>query len=167
MTKASNALGIEEAKIITLSVAHLHPETIAAIEGRHGDIPEGPSIAVREQSFLVNSMLNTDDALAHDLQAGRHPAMNERFPDLVLICALARGLKAEWINLDNDGVQYCDILPTYVDYELTLPSGEGWRDALSTIGKTLGGEDIVVAERAILEAIEAGQTPCREESPHP
>lgn len=106
-------LGIETATILTLSRAHLHPATIAAILDEKGDISEGPSIGVREEGFLVPTGLGDPDALDMDVTGGMFPSLNDRFPDLTIIRAIARGQGAEWVNIDDEGVVCCDILPVY------------------------------------------------------
>lgn len=167
MSNPSNHLNIEQGKIITISVLHLHPDTIAALEAHRGDLPEGPSVAVRDEGYLVNSHYGTDDVLKQDLQAGLHPSLNDRHPDLVMIRALARGLGAEWVNVDIDGVECCDILPIYRDRAIELPTGEGWRDALSEIETNSNGNAAVVASPEVLEIIEAGQTPMLDQAMEP
>lgn len=157
----SNRLGIEQARIITISTAHLSLHTRRYITYKSGNIDSGPSIALRDEGMLVNSYLGTPDALKMAINgAGDSTPLFERAPDLVLIQALARGLRAEWINFDVDGVECSDILPSYDDDgEITLPTGEGWRDALSEIGANYWDELMVVPSREVLEIIEAGQTP--------
>lgn len=151
---------IETAKIITISTEHLHPDTINFLDDNQGDMAEGPSIAVRNEGFLVNSHLATEDALTQDCEPEFLPPLYDRFPDLVLIRALARGLEAQWINIDADGVVYSDILPSYDDRGgVTLPTAEGWSEALSTVTKTARGVEMVMPSREVLEMIEAGQTP--------
>ena len=164
-----NALGIEQSGILTISTAHLSRETLAGITVARGDLSEGPSIAVREEGFLVNSYLGSDDALEQAFRPGVFKPMAERFPDLVLIQALARGLKAEWINIDRDGVEYSDILPSYDDDGVaSQPTADGWRDALGEIGTNFWGGPAVVPSREVLEIIEAGQTPrLYDDSPDP
>jgi hypothetical protein len=151
---------IESAKIITVSTAHLHPETISMIEKERGDLPEGPSIALREEGFLVNSHLGVDDALKQDLSPGLYLPLYERAPDLVLLRALARGLKAEWINIDYDGVEYADILPRYgSDGYIEMPYDPNWQAALERKMAFPSGAEIVQPVPAVLSMIEAGQTP--------
>lgn len=165
---SGNALNIEQARIITISTAHLSAGTMDGIELFAGELPEGPSIAIREAGFLVNSHLGDEGALAQDCAAGRHPALLERYPDLVLIRALARGLGAEWINLDRDGIEYSDLLPTYDDEGVaSTPTADGWRDALSGVGTNFLGKAMVIPDRATLEIIEAGQTPGLDDAPAP
>lgn len=106
-------LGIETATILTLSRAHLHPTTISAILNEKGDISEGPSIGVREEGFLVPTGLGDPTALDLDVTGGLFPSLNDRFPDLTIIRAIARGQGAEWVNFDDDGVVCSDILPVY------------------------------------------------------
>lgn len=160
----TNSLGIEEAKILTISTAHLHPDTIDALDamshtGPLRSCPAANSIAVRDEGFMVNSHRGIPDALDLDLDS----PLND-FPDLVLIRALARGLKAEWINIDQDGVEYINILPTYGSEGVTrgvlqTPSDDGWSEALAQTGLNHRDNLIVVPSRATLEQIEAGQTP--------
>lgn len=156
-----NALGIEEAKVITLSAAHLSPATREHIDQRHGDILNGPSIAVRGYGYLVNSQLGAEDALEVAFQPmGSEPSLAERLPDLVLVQALARGLRAARINFDSDGGEHNEQLPLYhCDGSVDLPTADGWRDTLSTIAENLWGEPVVVADREVLSILEAGQTP--------
>ncbi|MEP3666551.1 MAG: hypothetical protein ABJN42_07435 [Roseibium sp.] len=163
---SQNKLGIENASIITISTAHLHLATREAIEREKGDLSEGPSVAVREEGFLVNSHLGCEDALEQDFSEGLYPALIDRMPDLVLIRALARGLNAAWINIDNDGDTYDDILPVYNDFGgiASTPTADGWREALSDEGMNIYGEMIMVS-REVLEIIEAGQTPTTYSSP--
>lgn len=152
---------VETAKIITISIEHIHPDTINFLDTSGGDLVEGPSIAVRNEGYLMNSHRGVDTALEHDfLGTDDHPALIETFPDLVLIRSLARGLGAEWINIDVDGVIYADILPVYNDDgEITPPTGEGWKDALSQTGLSANGVEMITPSREVLEMIEAGQTP--------
>lgn len=151
---------IETAKIISLSIAHLHPETINMIEKEKGDLPEGPSIAIREEGFLVNSHLGMEGALKQDLESGLYLPLYERAPDLVLLRALARGLKAEWINLDCDGVECADILPIYGDGGLIyMPTNHEWSDALAKTSQFPTGSEIIQPDPGVLSMIEAGQTP--------
>lgn len=163
----TNRLGIEQAKIITISTAHLHPDTMDVLEACHGNLSEGPSVALRGEGFLLNSHLGVEDALDHDLRAGREASLAKRHPDLVLIRALARGQGAEWINIDRDGINYMDILPSYDGSEIIVPTGDGWKDALSTLGGNWIGSSIIVVDRATLEIIEAGQTPGMSDDPQP
>jgi len=159
MTK-QNEFGIEQATILTISTAHLSRDTIERIEAEKGDMSEGPSIAIREEGFLVNSYRGDDAPLDRAFTAGLFKPLAERHPDLVLIQALARGLGAEWINIDRDGVEYSDILPTYDDNGIvSVPSADGWRDALNRVGVNYWGAPVVLPERGTLEIIEAGQTP--------
>lgn len=157
---------IETAKIITLSTAHLHPASRAAIEAARGDIPEGPSIAIREEGFLVNSHLGMPNALEYDYTEGNMAWMAIRFPDLTTVRALARGLRAEWINFDVDGVEYSDILPTYDDNgNAELPSDPHWRELFEA---SRCGTAALGLSRQLLEQLEAGQTPrAHESSPEP
>jgi hypothetical protein len=153
-------LGIERGAIITISTSHLHPATRELLDEIKGDLPEGPSVAVRDEGFLVNSHLGSSDVLEQDFTEGQFPTLYERMPDLVMIRALARGLGAEWINIDQDGVEYADILPVYDDYgQVNLPGRDGWKDAFSTMGETYEGATMVMPTRAVLEVLEAGQTP--------
>lgn len=157
----NNRLGIEQARIITISTAHLSPFTCDYISKCSGYVDSGPSIAIRDEGLLIDSCLGTPDALesAVSSQSGVRSLL-ERAPDLVLIQALARGLHAEWINIDMDGVVCSDILPSYDDDgEITLPTGNGWRDALSAVGTNCWGTPMVVPTREVLEIIEAGRTP--------
>lgn len=156
-----NALGIEQARIITISTAHLSPFSREYISDRNGNIDNGPSIAVRDEGFLANSYLNGNNELerAFTPVAGVKPLI-ERVPDLVLVQALARGLGAEWISFDADAVEYTDILPSYDDDgEITIPTGDGWREALGTVGTNYWDSPVVMPTREVLEIIEAGQTP--------
>ncbi|WP_411839848.1 hypothetical protein [Paracoccus sp. ME4] len=157
----TNDLGIEEARIITISTAHLSPFTRDYINEMSGNLHNGPSIAIRDDGFLVNSYHGSPNALDQHMTATGHRAsLYDRAPDLVLIMALARGVGAEWINMDVDGVEYSDILPTYDDDEtVSIPTGSGWSDALNRIGTNNSGQSMVVPTREILEIIEAGQTP--------
>ncbi|MFG6082150.1 hypothetical protein ACEUZ9_002793 [Paracoccus litorisediminis] len=54
---------IENARIITISTVHLSPSTIEQIETHKGDIPEGPSIALRDEGFFINSYRGNDNTL--------------------------------------------------------------------------------------------------------
>lgn len=156
----SNGPGIEIAHVMTVSIEHLHPETVSFLDGVKGDLKEGPSIAVRREGFLVNSHAGMENALEQEFANGFEPSLYDRFPDLVLIRTLARGLGAEWINIDVDGVIYADVLPVYGDDgEVARPSAEGWNEALGTVGKTVRGVDMIIPSREMLEMIEAGQTP--------
>lgn len=140
--------------ILTISTAHLHPATRELIERDKGDISEGPSIAVREEGYLVNTQLGSD-ALVLSHMDGMFPALITRFPDLVLIQALGRGLGATWVNIDIDGPKMNDVLPSYSDDGfVTFPENPAWSEAMS-----IGAGGIVVTKRDSLEAIEAGQTP--------
>jgi hypothetical protein len=164
----TNPFGIEEARIITISTAHLHPDTVEALDMKdHGGplrrCDTAQSIAVREEGFLVNSHRGVPDALSQDLDG----AMND-FPDLVLIRSLARGLKVDWINIDADGVEYTDVLPTYghdgvARDVVQTPSEPGWAEALGQTGLNHRDNLIVTPSREALETIEAGQTPSLEE----
>lgn len=92
---------IETAKIITISTEHLHPDTINFLDDTQGDMAEGPSIAVRNEGFLVNSHLSTEDALNRDCEPEFLPPLYDRFPDLVLIRPVRPGrsftpCKAPW-----------------------------------------------------------------------
>lgn len=150
----------EEAKILTMSISHLHPETVAAIDACRGDLPNGPSIAVRHEGFLVNTHLGSENSLERDFTATDVPSLAERFPDLSLIRALGRGLRAAWINLDQDGPGLSDILPIYEeDGSWYPPNDPHWKAALSTTREAQGGTMIVAPSRELLEIIEAGQTP--------
>ena len=153
---------IETAKIITLSTGHLHPGTIRSITAQKGEIDEGPSIALRDEGLLVNSELGDDGVLTRDLQSGLFPSLNIRFPDLVTVRAIARGLGAEWVNFDADGVEYCDILPLYNENGFSeLPSDPDWKSAFeaSNAAYVLTAASALSLSREILEQIEAGQTP--------
>lgn len=151
---------IEVGKIITISRSHLHPETIAMIEAEKGDLSEGPSIALREEGFLLNSDHGVDDALSFDLSAGLFASLHDRAPDVVLIRALARGLKAEWINIDTDGSVYNDILPMYGrGGHIDPPQDPQWKAALSDQGTLISGAEVVKPTAGVLSMIEAGQTP--------
>lgn len=157
---------IEAAKIITLSTAHLHPSSRAAIEAARGDLPEGPSIAIREEGYLVNSHLGVDTALEEDFKEGNMAWMAIRFPDLTTVRALARGLRAEWINFDVDGVEYNDVLPVYDDEgNVELPSDPHWRALFET---SRCGTAALGLTRTLLEQLEAGQMPrLADEGPEP
>lgn len=160
----TNPFGIEEARIITISTAHLHPDTVDALDQKeHGgplrSCPAAQSVAVRDEGFLVNSHRGVPDALEQDLAGPL-----ESFPDLVLIRAMARGLKADWINIDVDGVEYTDVLPSYghdgvARNVVQTPSEPGWADALGETGLNHRDNLIVRPSRDTLEKIEAGQTP--------
>ena len=151
---------IEAGSIITISTEHLSIATMEILIRNKGDIPEGPSAAVREEGCLVNSHLDSPDALELDFNPGRLGPLALRMPDLVLIRALARGLKAEWINFDRDGVEYADILPIYSETGVeTTPTKDGWAEALSTRSYNAYGLEAIVPTREVLEMIEAGQTP--------
>lgn len=153
------SLNIETAKIITISLQHLHPDTIDMLDRFKGDLSEGPSIAVRDEGFLVNSHFGVDDALEQDLKTGLLPSLYHRHPDLVLIRALARGLKSEWINFDVDGVVYKDLLPVYDGSEPSLPTNPIWAGAMLQRQQRPNQVDVVVPSVETLEMIEAGQTP--------
>lgn len=158
---STNIPNIETARIITISISHLHPDTIDFIDTNAGDVTEGPSIAVRDSGLFLNSYLGVENALDLDFGSIILPSLQDRFPDLVLIRAFARGLGAEWINLDVDGVDYQEVLPIY-NYRggmMTFPTNEGWKDALCTLGKTSIGVEMVIPLRETLEVIESGQTP--------
>lgn len=160
----TNPFGIEEARIITVSTAHLHPDTVEALDRKeHGgplrNCAAAQSIAVRDEGFLVNTHRGVPDALSEDLDG----AMGD-FPDLVLIRSLARGLKADWVNVDADGVEYTDVLPTYghdgvARGVVQTPSEPGWAEALGQTGLNHRDNLIVTPTRETLEKIEAGQTP--------
>lgn len=161
----TNRLGIEQATLLTISIAHLSPGTISEIERCEGDIPEGPSIAIRRHAFMMNSDHSQEDALEDDVTSGTYASLLQRHPDLVLVRALARGMNAEWICLDTDGVIYGDVLPVY-DERITPPTGDGWSESLSTIQTSYWGDDVIIPSIEILRMIEAGQTP-RLEAPAP
>lgn len=163
----TNLLNVEEAKILTISTAHLHPETIRSLELCEGEMANGPSIAIRAEGFLVNSHLGMPDALERDIAGHPGDSLLELHPDLVLVRTLARGLGATWLNIDCDGIEYTDILPTYDGDEVTIPTGDGWSSALSTIAEASSGHEMVVPDVRILEVIEAGQTPGLPETPEP
>lgn len=164
----SKGQGIEIARVMTVSIEHLHPETVSFLDGVKGDLKEGPSIAVRREGFLVNSHAGMESALEQEFENGFEPSLYDRFPDLVLIRTLARSLGAEWINIDVDGVIYADVLPVYGDDgEVTRPSADGWNEALSTLGKTARGVEMIIPSRQVLEMIEAGQTPRVTPTPAP
>jgi hypothetical protein len=146
--------GIERAKIITLNIAHLHPETISILDQKKGDLEEGPSIAIRDEGFLVNSHLGMPDALEQDFQPGMFASLNHRFPDLVLIRALARSLGAEWINLDCDGIEYADVLPIYQSGDMQLPSEPFWTHEGTQLRVTGSGTPILEFHKDVLEALE-------------
>ena len=147
-------LGLEEAKILTLSTAHLHPGTISMIEQSRGDLSEGPSIAIRDEGYLVNSHLGVPDATDLDTRPGLFPSLNDRFPDLALIRALARGQVAEWINFDQDGVEYADLLPIYDGtQEVELPRHPFWSGAMMRKIMTTSGVDIIQASPETLDMI--------------
>lgn len=165
MLDKADTLGVENASIITLSTAHLHPKTIAALEACRGDVSSGPSVAVRPEGFLVNSHLGSEDALGSDLDGLGGASLHDRFPDLVLLRAFARGLGAAWLNIDADGTRYCDLLPSYHDGSIFVPTDEHWAEALSCISASADGHLIVVPARSTLEIIEAGQTPGRDTAP--
>lgn len=151
---------IETGKIITVSMSHLHPDTIAMIEKERGDLSEGPSIALREEGFLLNSDHGAGDALSIDLAPGLFASLHDRAPDIVLIRALARGLRVEWINVDTDGDAYNDFLPVYGrGGYIDPPRDPQWRAALSDHGTLISGAEVVKPTASVLSMIEAGQTP--------
>lgn len=153
-------LTVETAGIITISISHLSRQTIDAIDRCRGNIPNGPSVAVRNEGFLINSHRGSPDVLDDAVQpiAGVQGLM-ARHPDLVLIQAFARGLDVEWINLDSDGVAYNDVLPVYdEDGTMRPPTAEGWRDTLSR-SITINDCQVVAPDMEFLRMIEAGQTP--------
>lgn len=153
-------LGIERAAILTISTAHLHPATRQYLEDIKGDVPEGPSIALREEGYLVNSHRGLDNPLSLDCMTGLFEPMISRMPDIVLIQALARGLQAEWINIDTDGPVCDGILPSYDDNGfVTLPTADGWKDSLSRMAEATDGHMMVMPAEEVLATIEAGQTP--------
>lgn len=150
----------EISKIITLSVAHLHPDTIAEIDDCGGDLPEGPSLALRAEGFLCNTYLGIEDALDMDFTTGRHLSLMNRFPDLVLLRAVGRGLGASWINFDQDGPILKDCLPSYQENgTMILPEDPAWNAALSATRRAPSGTWVASPSREILEMIEAGQMP--------
>lgn len=156
----TNRLGIEQATIITLSTAHLSPTTLQNIEDHAGQLSEGPSIAIREQGFLMNSWLNIEHALERETSPAQYKALSERYPDLVLLRAFARGLRATWVCVDRGADPYPEYLPVYDDDgSVTPPTGDGWAQALSNVGTAYWGNDAVIPSLETLRAIEAGQTP--------
>lgn len=159
-------LDIETAKILTISTAHLSPVTRDMIEACRGNVEGGPSVAIRDCGYLINSHLNTPDALQEDCEQGNRASLLERHPDLVLIRALARGQGAEWINVDQAGLEYDDILPSYDDNgTVTAPTGEGWCDALEVLP---GDEHLFVwPSYEVLKTIEQGGVPGLEAAPSP
>ena len=152
----SNALNIEQQAIITISTAHLAPETIKLLEESRGDVVNGPSVAVREHGFFMNSGLDVEHVLDHEFE-GPLPLMN-RHPDLVLVQAFARGLNAAWVCIDADGGVASDFLPVYDGESVTLPENQDWRGAFE-VGENTWGHDMAIPHRWALEMIEAGQTP--------
>lgn len=155
---------METARIITLSTAHLHQDTIDAIEACRGDLSEGPSIAVRDEGFLVNSHLGDPGAADRDLQEGLLPSLRDRHPDLALIRALARGFDAEWINLDVDGVVCSDILPVYDGRDMEPPMDPAWR---AFLGETTTPAGILYPSDAALRDLGAGRIPEVDAGPQP
>lgn len=156
----TNRLGIEQTAIITLSIMHLSPFTLEHIEDNAGDISEGPTMAIREQGFLMNTRHDVEGALERDVTAGQYKSLLERFPDLVLVRALARGLGAGWVCFDRDKEPDADLLPVYDDDgSITPPTRDGWAQALSDVGTAYWGNDAVIPSLETLRAIEAGQTP--------
>lgn len=153
---------IESAKIITLSTAHLHPETREYIESVGGDIPGGPSIGAREHGFFLNSGLNSGVSLDTHFQAcGVHTSLVDRFPDIVLLQSVAIAQGATWINIDTDGEVYGRFLPVYEDNgRVVLPTHPDWADGLSTVAPSgWDAQDRVRPLREVLEAIEEGRAP--------
>lgn len=147
-------LGIETATILTLSRAHLHPTTISAILNEKGDISEGPSIGVREEGFLVPTGLGDPTALDLDVTGGLFPSLNDRFPDLTIIRAIARGQGAEWVNLDDEGVVCSDILPVYDgSAPLALPGHPLWNGGCLRWISRPGHCDIAQASFETLELL--------------
>lgn len=152
----------ESAKIITLSTAHLHPETREYIESVGGDIPGGPSIGAREHGFLLNSGKDSGVSVDSHFEArGAHAPLVDRFPDIVLLQSVAIAQGATWINIDSDGEIHDRFLPVYEDNgRVVLPTHPDWADGLSTVAPSAWDrQDRVRPSLEVLEAIEEGRAP--------
>lgn len=159
-------LRLESAKILTLSTAHLHPQTIEGIEILAGEINEGPSIAVRETGFLVNTHLGTEDAALIDCTDGQYQALNHRMPDLCLLRAIGRGQGAAWLCIDADGEEYPDILPVYRDgEEPEMPSHPVWSGALVRRLDREYGSTVLQASPETLETLSRPHQPEQDAAP--
>ncbi len=154
-----HVLFIKPDKIISLSTAHLHPETIALIEKCHGNLPAGPSIAIRQEGFLVNSHLGDSDCIEMDMARVNGKSLFGMAPDLVLLRAVARGQEAAWLNIDRDAPIYSDFLPVYDEDSLIMPQEESWAEGLSDTMQTALGNTYVVPSREALRLIESGKSP--------
>lgn len=152
----------ESAKIITLSTAHLHPETREYIESVGGNIPNGPSIAAREFGFFLNSGFNSGIPVSDFFEAtGNIPAMIDRFPDIVLLQSVACAQNATWICIDSDGEVHDRFLPVYEDDgKILAPAHPDWQDGLSTLAfSAADGASRVRPSLEVLKAIEEGVAP--------
>lgn len=151
---------LEEAKILTLSLLHLHPDTRALLVAKKGDIEEGPSIAMRDEGFLVNTHIGVPEAADLEVRSGLFPALNDRFPDLVMARALARGLGISWINFDEDGPEHPDLLPVYEGAGgPQLPTDEIWSGGSLRRIATASGIDYLQASFETLEIISKRNDP--------
>lgn len=153
-------LDIESFNGMAISTVHLHPRTIALIEMKKGDIEEGPSIAIRDEGFLVNSMLGDPSIGTRHSGRGLYEPFNDRFPDLCMIMALARGQGKEWINIDQDGVEYVDILPDYTaPGGPELPSHPIWGGAMIRRIEMPEGPDMLQASPETLDLLAGYEEP--------
>ena len=111
---------VESAKIITVSTAHLHPQTIERLCAR--TVEGSPSIAIRDEGLLVNSHIGAETL---DAEAIARSELASEAPDLVVAMAFARGQGAAWINFDRDG-DVIDQLPSYDEGEMIPPADREW-----------------------------------------
>ncbi len=146
-------------QLISVSTAHLHPRTIAWIEQHKGNLPVGPSIAMRDEGFLVNSYLGDREAIETDMAEIKGVSLFKMAPDLVLLRAVARGQGAAWLNIDRDAPIYGDFLPVYDEDIVMTPRDEDWAPGLSDTVEDALGRILVVPSRETLRLIEAGKSP--------
>lgn len=158
-------LDIEAFNGMTISTTHLHPSTIDLIEMKKGDIEEGPSIALREEGYLLNSGLGCPGISRMHTERGLFDSFNDRYPDLCMIMAIARGQGKEWINIDQDGVEYVDILPDYhAPGSPEMPDHPIWEGAMISRITTPNGPDMLKASLETLELL-AGEVEPEDPSP--
>jgi hypothetical protein len=149
-------------QVISVSTAHLHPRTIEWIEQHKGNLPVGPSIAIRDEGFIVNSYFRDAEAIEADMAEIKGMSLFKMAPDLVLLRAVARGQGAAWLNIDRDAPIYGDFLPVYDEDTLIMPQDEDWASGLSDTMEDAQGRTLVLPSREALRLIEAGKSPTDE-----
>lgn len=127
---------VESAKIITVSTAHLHPQTIERICAR--SVAGAPSIAIRDEGLLVNSHL---DGETRDATQIADSDLAREAPDLVVAMAFARGQGAAWVSFDRDG-DVIDQLPSYDEGERFPPRDPAWGVLARDEARADGGDPL-------------------------